>query len=160
KLGDRTGRRFRLPTEAEWEHACRAGATTAFFFGPTLSTDQANYDGGGRAVRRPGTTPVGTFPPNAWGLDDPHGNGVAGCEGRYRRGPGPAGGQQRGGGGGRRVRRGGLLPPRPPQQQGARLPQRLRLPCLPGRGLTERDRRRAGSPLRSRAGDLRQSTRP
>ena len=80
KLGEKTGKRFRLPTEAEWEYACRAGTTTPFNFGETISTDQANYDGnhtygkGKNGVYREKTTPVGTFPANAWGLHDMHGN--------------------------------------------------------------------------------------
>jgi formylglycine-generating enzyme required for sulfatase activity len=71
---------YRLPTEAEWEYACRAGTTTAFYTGHTISTDEANYDGnytyaGGRkGVFREGSTEVGRFPPNAWGLYDMHGN--------------------------------------------------------------------------------------
>ena len=61
---------YRLPTEAEWEHACRAGTTTRFGFGYGLSTDLANY------ARKHGatSTSVGTFPPNDWGLYDMHGN--------------------------------------------------------------------------------------
>jgi formylglycine-generating enzyme required for sulfatase activity/tRNA A-37 threonylcarbamoyl transferase component Bud32 len=79
KLGEKTGKRFRLPTEAEWEHACRAGTTTPFHFGETISTDQVNYDGGdtsggSEGVSRGKTTPVGSFPANAWGLYDMHGN--------------------------------------------------------------------------------------
>ncbi len=70
----------RLPTEAEWEYACRAGTTTPFNTGKNITTDQANYDGEHpynqnlRGQRRWRTTPVDTFPPNAWGLYDMHGN--------------------------------------------------------------------------------------
>jgi formylglycine-generating enzyme required for sulfatase activity len=79
-LGEMTGRSYRLPSEAEWEYACRAGTRTAFSFGDTISTTQANYDGnftyngGARGEYRRGTTPVGMFPANAWGLYDMHGN--------------------------------------------------------------------------------------
>ncbi|MFW6106587.1 MAG: SUMF1/EgtB/PvdO family nonheme iron enzyme [bacterium] len=71
---------FDLPTEAEWEYACRAGTDTPFHFGETISTDQANYDGnctygdGTEGQYREETTPVGSFSPNAWGLYDMHGN--------------------------------------------------------------------------------------
>jgi formylglycine-generating enzyme required for sulfatase activity len=80
RLGQKTGKRFRLPTEAEWEYACRAGTTTPFHFGDTISTEQANYDGnytygrGKKGVYRQQTTTVGSFPANAWGLFDMHGN--------------------------------------------------------------------------------------
>ena len=79
-LSEATGKSYRLPTEAEWEYACRAGTKTAFSFGDTITTEQANYDGnftyngGARGVYRRGTTPVGTFPANPWGLYDMHGN--------------------------------------------------------------------------------------
>jgi formylglycine-generating enzyme required for sulfatase activity len=79
-LGEATGRHYRLPSEAEWEYACRAGTKTAFSFGDTISTGQANYDGnfsyngGARGEYRRGTTPPGMFPPNPWGLCDMHGN--------------------------------------------------------------------------------------
>nr|WP_036231830.1 bifunctional serine/threonine-protein kinase/formylglycine-generating enzyme family protein [Massilia sp. JS1662] len=79
-LSEATGKSYRLPSEAEWEYACRAGTKTAFSFGDTITTDQANYDGnftynsGPRGEYRRGTTPVGMFPPNAWGLFDMHGN--------------------------------------------------------------------------------------
>jgi formylglycine-generating enzyme required for sulfatase activity len=79
-LSGRTGQRYRLPSEAEWEYACRAGTRTAFSCGDTISTDLANYDGtftyngGPRGANRKGTTPAGSFPPNPWGLCDMHGN--------------------------------------------------------------------------------------
>ena len=71
---------YRMPTEAEWEYACRAGTTTMFHFGNTISTDKANYDdetGYGtqkKGLCRQKTIPVGSFPPNAFGLCDMHGN--------------------------------------------------------------------------------------
>ncbi|MET0320739.1 MAG: SUMF1/EgtB/PvdO family nonheme iron enzyme [Duganella sp.] len=79
-LSDKTGQTYRLPTEAEWEYACRAGTRTAFSFGDSIGTDQANYDGnyvyngGARGEFRQGTTPVDAFQPNPWGLFDMHGN--------------------------------------------------------------------------------------
>lgn len=80
KLTMLTGRRYRLPTEAEWEYAARAHTTTPFHFGSTLTTDLANYDGNssyrheprGRLLSR--TTPVGSYPANGFGLFDMHGN--------------------------------------------------------------------------------------
>lgn len=72
--------RFRLPSETEWEYACRAGTTTPYSTGPFLSTDEANYNGEfplpGQSTgkNRRELTPVGSFPPNAWGLFDMHGN--------------------------------------------------------------------------------------
>ena len=89
RLSEKVGLRFRLPTEAEWEWACRAGSTTPFHFGETISTDQANYNGhfadskGQKGVYRQETTPVGSFPANAWGLYDMHGNVEEWCENRY-----------------------------------------------------------------------------
>lgn len=79
-LGEMTGKRYRLPSEAEWEYACRAGSKTAFNVGDTIATTQANFDGsftyngGPRGEFRHGTTPVDAFAPNAWGLHDMHGN--------------------------------------------------------------------------------------
>jgi len=79
-LSARLGMSFRLPTEAEWEYACRAGTTTPFSFGETISTDQANYDGdftygsGRKGTHLKKSVAVGSFPPNAFGLYDMHGN--------------------------------------------------------------------------------------
>jgi formylglycine-generating enzyme required for sulfatase activity len=89
------GREFRLPTESEWEYACRAGTTTPFSVGRTISTDQANFNGNftyaggpkGEYLRR--TTDVGTFAPNGWGLYDVHGNVWEWCADWY--GPYPPG---------------------------------------------------------------------
>lgn len=69
-LSKKEGRPYRLPTEAEWEFACRAGSTTAFHTGETLSIQQANIAG----TRRVRTRPVGSYKPNGWGLYDMHGN--------------------------------------------------------------------------------------
>jgi formylglycine-generating enzyme required for sulfatase activity len=75
-----TGRDYRLASEAEWEYACRAGTTTPFYFGETITTDLANYHGNytyGNAPQgeyRKQTATVGSFPPNAFGLYDMHGN--------------------------------------------------------------------------------------
>jgi formylglycine-generating enzyme required for sulfatase activity len=76
-------RTYRLPTEAEWEYACRAGTTTAFAFGDRLRADQANVetDAGGKRAEKRVPKPVGSFPPNAWGLYDMHGNVMEWCEG-------------------------------------------------------------------------------
>jgi formylglycine-generating enzyme required for sulfatase activity len=81
RLSLKTGRAYRLPTESEWEYACRAGTTTPFYFGYTLTTDLANYNGqepygeGPIGEYRKGTTPVGSFGiANAFGLYDMHGN--------------------------------------------------------------------------------------
>jgi formylglycine-generating enzyme required for sulfatase activity/predicted Ser/Thr protein kinase len=80
RLGQLDGLRYRLPTEAEWEYACRAGSLQPFAFGSTLSTDVANYDGdfvyggGNKGLYREQTTAMGFFPANRWGLHDMHGN--------------------------------------------------------------------------------------
>ncbi|MFB2882002.1 formylglycine-generating enzyme family protein [Floridanema aerugineum] len=80
RLSQKTGRNYRLPSEAEWEYACRAGTTTPFHFGETIITDLANYDGnhvyasGSQGIYRDQTIEVGSFPANAFGLYDMHGN--------------------------------------------------------------------------------------
>jgi formylglycine-generating enzyme required for sulfatase activity len=80
KLAKMTRLPFRLPSEAEWEYACRAGTSSPFYYGPTLTTDLANYVGDHifasepPGVYRHGTSQVGSFPPNAYGLFDMHGN--------------------------------------------------------------------------------------
>ncbi len=79
----------RLPTEAEWEYACRAGSTTPFNTGYNLTTDQANYDGNfpynnnAKGIYRAQNTEVGNFAPNAWGLYDMHGNVYEWCSDWY-----------------------------------------------------------------------------
>jgi eukaryotic-like serine/threonine-protein kinase len=89
KLSQQNGREYRLPSEAEWEYACRAGTTTPFHFGSTIAADLANYNGthtydsGIQGVNREKITPVGSFPPNAFGLYDMHGNVWEWCEDRY-----------------------------------------------------------------------------
>jgi len=80
KLSELTEKDYHLPSEAQWEYACRAGTTTPFYFGETITTDLANYyDGssyasGPEGVDRDETTEVGIFPPNAFGIYDMHGN--------------------------------------------------------------------------------------
>ncbi|HLJ96439.1 MAG TPA: formylglycine-generating enzyme family protein [Gemmataceae bacterium] len=86
----KVGRRYRLPTEAEWEYACRAATKTAFHFGNTLSSRQANFnghfpygmaEGGGTYLQK--TAKVGSYQPNAFGLSDMHGNVAEWCSDWY-----------------------------------------------------------------------------
>jgi formylglycine-generating enzyme required for sulfatase activity len=86
RLSNHTNYQYRLPTEAEWEYACRAGTTTPFHFGETISSELANYDGsayadGPTGESRNETTPVEHFDvANAWGLSDMHGNVDEWCQ--------------------------------------------------------------------------------
>ena len=98
RITRKTGRQYRLPSEAEWEYACRAGTTTPFHFGETITTDLANYRGtdrekhnwsgsyglGPKGVFREETTPVDQFQaPNLYGLCDMHGNVWEWCQDAY-----------------------------------------------------------------------------
>ncbi len=81
RLSKQTGKNYRLPTEAEWEYACRAGTTTPFHFGETITSKLAYYDASDTYAneskgkyRRQKTTYVGNFPPNGFGLYHMHGN--------------------------------------------------------------------------------------
>lgn len=73
KLSQNSGKDYRLPSEAEWEYACRAGTTTANHCGETITHELANFSRGK-------TTEVGSFPPNAFGLYDMHGNVLEWCQ--------------------------------------------------------------------------------
>jgi formylglycine-generating enzyme required for sulfatase activity len=97
------GHEYRLPSEAQWEYACRAGTATAFSCGDALSAESANYN---NHLRR--TTEVGAYPPNPWGLCDMHGNVWEWCLDEYHREL-PAGRDPliKGSAGARRVCRGG-----------------------------------------------------
>ena len=91
RLSQATGKKYRLPTETEWEYACRAGTTTPFHFGETITDALVNYDASYTYAQEPTgkyrqkTTPVGSFPPNAFGLYDLHGLVWEWCEDDWRK---------------------------------------------------------------------------
>ncbi|BAY41481.1 hypothetical protein NIES2111_58770 (plasmid) [Nostoc sp. NIES-2111] len=86
RLSQKTGRSYRLPSEAEWEYACRAGTSTPFYFGETITGDLVNYNATAIYASestgqfRGQTIPVGQFPPNTFGLYDMHGNVWEWCQ--------------------------------------------------------------------------------
>jgi formylglycine-generating enzyme required for sulfatase activity len=98
KLSQQTGvgeaaleeNRYTLPSEAQWEYACRAHTTTAFYFGDLITPDLVNYNGeypyngAATGLNRERTTPVGSFPANAFGLSDMHGNVWEWCLDSYQ----------------------------------------------------------------------------
>ena len=90
RISQRSGRRYALPSEAQWEYACRAGTSSSFHFGDTISPALANYSrsrihtDGAEARGRERTTPVGSFPANAGGLHDMHGNVSEWCLDDYQ----------------------------------------------------------------------------
>jgi formylglycine-generating enzyme required for sulfatase activity len=79
KLSNITGRKYTLPSESQWEYACRAGTTTQFSYGEVISMSLANYNGYTYKNPLAKTTPVGKYPANAWGLYDLHGNVCEWC---------------------------------------------------------------------------------
>ena len=106
KLSQKTGKTYRLPSEAQWEYACRAGTTTPFYFGETLTPELANFNN-----NRGETTDVGSFPPNAFGLYDMHGNVWEWCQDvwheNYNGAPTDGSAWESGGDNSRRMLRGG-----------------------------------------------------
>jgi formylglycine-generating enzyme required for sulfatase activity len=89
KLSRKIGKKYRLLSEAEWEYACRAGTTTPFHFGETITPELGNYNGNyfyanaPKGLYRHQTTDVGSFPPNVFGLYDMHGNVWEWCSDRW-----------------------------------------------------------------------------
>jgi formylglycine-generating enzyme required for sulfatase activity len=89
RVSQRSGRSVRLPTEAQWEYACRAGTSTPFNMGRTLPRNMAaygwsyTYPSNRAGVSPHGSVAVGSFPPNAWGLYDMHGNVWQWCSDWY-----------------------------------------------------------------------------
>jgi hypothetical protein len=140
------GLQARLPSEAEWEYACRAGTTTPFSFGDNITPEQVNYDGnqpyagGEKGLYRQKTVPAGSLPANPWGLYEMHGNVWEWCADWYGDYPNtpqvdPTGPQT----GGSRVLRGGSWNSfrqvralcRPPRERARRPLPGLRVPVRP-----------------------------
>jgi eukaryotic-like serine/threonine-protein kinase len=90
QLSQQTGKQYSLPSEAQWEYACRATTTTTFHFGATITPDLVNYNGdypyhgAPKGENRAQATPVGSFPANAFGLYDMHGNVWEWCLDQYQ----------------------------------------------------------------------------
>ncbi|EKU96990.1 hypothetical protein Lepto7375DRAFT_0922 [Leptolyngbya sp. PCC 7375] len=80
RLSKRTGKHYRLPSEAQWEYACRAETDTEYHFGPQLTSELANY---GSTENE--TTAVGRYPANRWGLHDMHGNVLEWCQDQWHK---------------------------------------------------------------------------
>lgn len=115
-LAETTGKDYRLPSEAEWEYACRAGTSTPFWCGSTISTDEANfngeftYAGGKKGQYRRAPAPVESYKPNPWGLYQVHGNVMEWCSDNWHenyRGAPEDGSVWQGGDATRHVLRGG-----------------------------------------------------
>ncbi|GGA50272.1 hypothetical protein CYANOKiyG1_69690 [Okeania sp. KiyG1] len=117
KLSEITGKKYSLPSESQWEYACRAGTTTPFYFGETITSELVNYNGNfpyadaPKGEYRQETTDVGIFPPNAFGLYDMHGNVWEWCQDvwheNYNGAPTDGSAWETGGDSHRRVLRGG-----------------------------------------------------
>jgi formylglycine-generating enzyme required for sulfatase activity len=106
RLSAKTPKNYHLPSEAQWEYACRAGTETAYHYGDKITTELANYSS---EVGQ--TTAVGTYPPNRWGLYDMHGNVLEWCQdhwhSNYEGAPADGSAWMAGGNSSNRVLRGG-----------------------------------------------------
>ncbi|NEQ39234.1 MAG: SUMF1/EgtB/PvdO family nonheme iron enzyme [Okeania sp. SIO3I5] len=117
KLSQITGKKYSLPSESQWEYACRARTSTPFYFGETITSELANYDGTSTYADEPKgkyqgeTTDVGIFPPNSFGLYDMHGNVLEWCQdvwhSNYNGAPTDGSAWETGGDSNRRLLRGG-----------------------------------------------------